>query len=469
MSLSNILIFIGLALVSASLLKGSGRKPLLLIISILAIYWLQPATPIRNLDFWLPTLTIAISVFTWAYTRQEKGAVSKADQKTALLITSVILLISLTRYFFPLCCLTVTRPPEIFQIIVLIMLVVIITQTINHWISGNKNLIQTAVIKIIVLFIFLKTEVLALWLSTVLRNFTGQSVELATAFDIRWLGFSYVAFRLLHTLRDRMNNRLPETSLSNFITFIIFFPALTAGPIDKIQRFGKDLDDDFILNPNQILLAGKRIVIGIFMKFAIADSLAIFALNSTNHLETQSTIWMWVLTYAYAFRIFFDFAGYTQIAIGLGMLFGIQLPENFDQPYRKSNLTAFWNSWHMTLAQWFRGYFFNPLTRALRSRKVSIPVIILFGQLGTMVLLGLWHGITWNFVIWGLWHGIGLFIHNRWVEFTKSRPLISNQKVAESLGVLLTFHFVVLGWVWFALPDPSDAIHTFQVLFGGGA
>lgn len=469
MSLSNILIFVGLALISAPLIKNRGRKLLLLVLSLVAIYWLQPATPIRNLDFWLPTATISITLFTWAYTRKEKGALKKADVLTGLIITSVILIIALTRYYAPLCCLIPSRPPQLSQVLIGLIGIILLMQAINHWISGNTDLIKTAVIRLIILFILLKTESLALWASTGLRSLTGQSTELATAFDIRWLGFSYVAFRLIHTLRDRINGRLPETSLGNFMTFIIFFPALTAGPIDKIQRFTKDLETDFKLNAAHFITAGQRIVIGVFMKFAIADSLAIFALNPSNNLETQSTLWMWVLTYAYAFRIFFDFAGYTQIAIGIGMLFGIQLPENFNQPYRKTNLTAFWNSWHMTLAQWFRGYFFNPLTRAMRSRKISIPTVIFVGQISTMVLLGLWHGITWNFVIWGLWHGIGLFLHNRWAEFTKTRPPISNQKISNGLGIFFTFHFVLLGWVWFALPGPSDALYTFRILFGFGA
>jgi len=154
----------------------------------------------------------------------------------------------------------------------------------------------------------------------------------------------------------------------------------------------------------------------------------------------------------------FDFSGYTDIAIGLGRLLGIKLPENFKAPYLKPNLTQFWNNWHMTLTQWFRAYFFNPVTRALRSgkKKFSIPSIVFITQMGTMVLIGLWHGVTWNFVAWGVWHGLGLFVHNRWSEWTKGRfatlPM-GWQKALNVGGVLLTFHFVAIGWVFFALPS----------------
>jgi D-alanyl-lipoteichoic acid acyltransferase DltB (MBOAT superfamily) len=201
----------------------------------------------------------------------------------------------------------------------------------------------------------------------------------------------------------------------------------------------------------------------------LADSLALIALNESNVLQVENALWGWPMLYAYALRIFFDFSGYTDIAIGLGLLVGVKLPENFDHPYQKTNLTLFWNSWHMTLAQWFRAYFFNPLTRAMRKRRINVPMIILTGQVGTMLLIGLWHGITWNFTIWGLWHGLGLFIHNRWAEVTKGR-LVSlsprKQKLLEIGGVFLTFHYVTFGWLWFALPSPQTSIHFFRTLFG---
>ena len=206
-------------------------------------------------------------------------------------------------------------------------------------------------------------------------------------------------------------------------------------------------------------------------KFVLADSLALVALNAANAAQTASPLWMWLLVYAYAWRLYLDFSGYSDIAIGLGRFFGIKLPENFDRPYLKPNLTLFWNSWHITLAQWFRAYVFNPLTRALRARPLPPAAIILTTQLVTMVLIGLWHGVTWNFVIWGAWHGVGLFIHNRWADFIKprgaflaARPRL--QQAGRVAGVVLTFHFVALGWVWFALPDTGLALSVFRRLFG---
>jgi D-alanyl-lipoteichoic acid acyltransferase DltB (MBOAT superfamily) len=285
------------------------------------------------------------------------------------------------------------------------------------------------------------------------------------------LGFSYIAFRLLHTIRDRATGRLPPVTLSEYIVYIIFFPALTAGPIDRIERFVGDLRRPMALVADDIGESSKRILVGLFKKFAVADTMALIALNATNALQVRSTGWAWVLLYAYSLQIYFDFSGYTDIAIGLGRLLGVKLPENFNSPYLKPNLTQFWNNWHMTLTQWFRTYFFNPVTRALRSRKKSlpIPVIIMLTQLATMVLIGLWHGVTVNFVAWGMWHGLGLFVHNRWSDLTRARfsAMAPQWRAALNIGgVWLTFNFVALGWVFFALPDLSSSTNDLRILFG---
>jgi alginate O-acetyltransferase complex protein AlgI len=294
---------------------------------------------------------------------------------------------------------------------------------------------------------------------------------MASGQDLRWFGFSYIAFRLLHTIRDRQSGRLPTVSLAEYVVYIIFFPALAAGPIDRIDRFIIDLRHPMKLTSFDLGIAGKRLAFGLFKKFAIADTLSLIALNGTNALQVKTPGWGWFILYAYTFQIFFDFSGYSDIAIGLGNLLGIHLPENFNAPYLKPNLTQFWNNWHMSLTQWFRAYFFNPLARVLRTgwRKLPAPIIIFVTQLTTMVLIGLWHGVTLNFVLWGLWHGLGLFFHNRWAEFTK--PLFAKlslklQKILNVGGVLLTFNYVTLGWVFFALPEPSISLHYFQILLG---
>jgi alginate O-acetyltransferase complex protein AlgI len=325
---------------------------------------------------------------------------------------------------------------------------------------------------VLALFAVLKTEALGTAVSRLLRSWQGQTTQLARAEELSWLGFSYVAFRLLHTLRDRQTGQLPALTLREYVTYAIFFPAFTAGPIDRAERFLGDLRALPPLDATRFVQGGMRLAIGIGKKFVIADSLALLALNVTNAQQAQSAAGLWVLLYAYAFQLYFDFSGYTDIAIGLGQWCGIRLPENFSQPYLKRNITVFWQSWHITLSQWVRSYVFLPLSRTLltRPRKPSPTVLALIGQLATMLAIGLWHGVTGGFVVWGLWHGLGLFVHKVYSDRTRpyylrlrGHPRLG--RAVEIAGVALTFHFVVLGWVWFALPDLAISWDVFVRLW----
>ena len=466
MTLIQIFLFAALALLAGRFYKVVNRNWLLFVASVLAVFWLQPASAIRNLFFFLPCLSLSLAALVWALTLPRDVRFGSADRRAVALLVGLVLLLSATRYFEPLCCLTASRPPQIELVAFLLAVITGFIFILYRWGRSRNEFLDLTILFILLIFIVLKSEPVALRVSAGLRSLGGQDPQLASSLDIGWLGFSYIAFRLIHTLRDRLAGRLPRVSLRDFVTYIVFFPALTAGPIDRIERFQGDLQRNFTWQPDQIFLAGRRLVMGLFMKFILADALAFFALNSINAVQTQSSVWMWLLLLAFSFRLFFDFAGYTQIAIGLGMLFGILLPENFNRPYLQPNLTAFWNSWHITLAQWFRSYYFNPLTRFLRIRNLPVWLIILFAQLSTMALIGLWHGITWNFLAWGLWHGGGLFVHNQWAQFTKTRSIVRNPKLSLSFGIVATFAFVTLGWVWFALPQPADAFRVFRILFG---
>jgi D-alanyl-lipoteichoic acid acyltransferase DltB (MBOAT superfamily) len=311
------------------------------------------------------------------------------------------------------------------------------------------------------------------------RQATGQEISLASPIDLAWLGFSFVAFRLIHTLRDRQSGLLPALSLREYMSYVIFFPAYTAGPIDRAERFVVDfwaLPGMRGLDSARLGLGIWRIALGMFKKFVIADSLAQgLSLTAANASQSDSSLGLWILLYGYAFRLYFDFAGYTDIAIGIGILFGIRLPENFSSPYLKSSITAFWQSWHITLSNWVRFYVFSPLSRWLLTRRwrPSSTVIVFIAQLTTMAIIGLWHGITWNFFIWGLWHGTGLFVHKQWSDRTRKwyRGLGDHpgrKKAWTVFSWFLTFNFVVLGWVWFALPTVRTSLLTFARLFGLG-
>lgn len=467
MTIIQILIIVIFTLLFAIIKRG--RDWFLLIASILTVFWLQPALPIRGFDFWIPIATLIITIFSWFITTD--NALNRKNVFTLVIIASIILLLNTTRYFSFAQFFTPSRPPQIEITLIIFLIFGFIFFALKKF---NASFLTFGLVLLTGLFLVLKIPAFTLWLSASLRGLVGQSVETASAFDIRWLGFSYVAFRLIHTIRDKQAGRLPSVDLGEYITYVIFFPAFTAGPIDRIERFIKDLRQPFEgLNSEIFFSADQRLLIGLFKKFVVADTLALIALNDTNALQVNSTGWMWILVYAYAFQIYFDFSGYTDIALGIAKFIGINLPENFSSPYLKPNLTQFWNNWHMTLTQWFRAYFFNPVTRWLRSwqKPMSVPMMILLTQIATMLLIGFWHGVTWNFTIWGLWQGLGLFIHNRWNDWTKAKtaewantPL--KQNVLNISGIIFTFHFVALGWIFFALSSPVTSWQVILKLFG---
>jgi len=309
--------------------------------------------------------------------------------------------------------------------------------------------------------------------SVLLRQINHQSIALASGSEIAWIGFSYFSFRIIHVLLEKKKFLGQDISLRDFLIYLIYFPSYTAGPIMRMDQFLSELDipnkttihDDF-------LEGGKRICRGMFYKFILADYLAIISIGNFPISDIRHNGWLWLMVVAYSARIFLDFAGYTDIAIGISRLIGIKLPENFNKPYLAPNIAVFWNRWHITLTQWFRTYYFNPVARHFRAVKVKVPAVLvaLILQFTTMLLISLWHGISINFVIWGLWHGMGLFLHNRWVEVIKPK-LIKQRKsnspnLLTALSVFTTFSFVTLGWIWFAVPEFSDALEVFRKLFG---
>ncbi len=481
MTLAGALIFAAFALLLAGLSRFSWfvkfRAPLLLAASVLAVYWLQPALPIRGLDFWLPTLTLAIAVWGWMLTagRPQTGASAwRQSLPTLLLVIGLVLGVALTRYLSAAGVITAARPPQTLQVMIFVAASALLLFLISRIRPRPLAWLWIATGEIILLFAVLKLPSLTTLTAGGLRLLTGQDAGLAGAFDIRWLGFSYIAFRLIHTLRDRQSGRLPDVTLQEYLIYLIFFPTLVAGPIDRIERFVKDLRNTAPAQASQVGEGMKRFVTGMFKKFVLADLLAMVSLSAQNAAQIHGAGWMWLSVYAFTLQIFLDFSGYTDIAIGTGQFMGFTLPENFHSPYLKPNLTQFWNNWHITLTTWFRSYFFNPLTRAMRSAKRPVPVIwvILIGQLATMVLIGMWHGMTWNFIAWGAWHGIGLFANNRWSEWQKRRnagieALRTPGRLGSAVSTFATFNFVALGWVWFALPTIPLSLSVFSRLFGG--
>ncbi len=395
----------------------------------------------------------------------------KANWPAAAALMGVVVVIDLNRYLKLDQTMSLGAPPLHFLATTLVGMSLVVFLLIS-WSNASRVWQACAFVAIVATFILLKSPVLSGLASSYLARVLAGNPANASA-PLSWLGFSYLAFRLLHTIRDRQTGRLPAVTLAEYVNYVIFFPSFTAGPIDRLERFANELRTPLALADKDWLDAGGRLFIGLFKKFVIADLLAVISISDVLVANVRSSGWMWVFLYAYAFRIYFDFSGYTDVAIGMGRLMGIRLPENFRTPYLQPNLTQFWNSWHMTLTQWFRSYFFNPLTRALRTaqRPLAIWLVVLVTQVATMLLIGLWHGVTTGFVMWGLWHGLGLFIQNRWTAFARNRvPAWVEtppwRQLATALGVFMTFNFVSLGWLFFELSSPAIAWQALLRLAG---
>jgi D-alanyl-lipoteichoic acid acyltransferase DltB (MBOAT superfamily) len=469
MSASQLFIIAAIALLVGQLKRG--RSLALLGVSAFFIYWLQPPQEQITLTYWLPTVTLVLTAVAWLLTSTPEVRGWRQNAPAIVVLVAVIVLMDLNRYFqFESFFTTATPRPQWVGLLVVVVLA--LSLGIAQVKKFPRVLLLLAAFGLIALFVVIKMPAVLGALFQTLSILRGKESDGLTA--LSWLGFSYVAFRLLHTLLDRNAGRLSPVPLGDYVNYVIFFPSFTAGPIDRLERFKQDLSNPIPLDRLAWMEAGTRFFVGLLKKFVIADALAWIALNEVFAEQVHSALWMWVLLYCYSLRIYFDFSGYTDIAIGLGRLVGVRLPENFASPYLKPNLSQFWNSWHMTLTQWFRSYFFNPLTRVMRSAKERFPstLMILGAQIATMVLIGIWHGLTAGFVLWGLWHGAGLFIQNRWSNYMKDHtPAWGRSPVGEAIlrhsGVFLTFNFVSLGWLFFSFSTPARVWAVMAVLFGG--
>src|SRR5690349_13222839 len=243
------------------------RMYLLLASSVLAVYWFQPALPIRSFDFWLPSLSLALTILTWLVTSPPGSWRLRPNLIGLAILVGLVTLIDLSRYLLPEPVLTATTPPQFIQYL-FFLATLAVGISLFGFLSRRSPRAWTFVIHLIVAtLVILKSPALSLQASILLRTLANRPIETAAFTDLRWLGFSYIAFRLIHVLRDRQMGRLPELSLPEFGTYVVFFPALAAGPIDRAERFSQDLRKDFSLTQDKTLLAGQRLFLGLFKKF----------------------------------------------------------------------------------------------------------------------------------------------------------------------------------------------------------
>ncbi|MEW6170142.1 MAG: MBOAT family O-acyltransferase [Candidatus Omnitrophota bacterium] len=293
-------------------------------------------------------------------------------------------------------------------------------------------------------------------LNDILKLF-HQTKQLPLPMLLAPLGISFFVFEFVHYLTDLYHDKIKKHGLVDFSLFAVFFPTLVSGPIKRFQPLleqEKEINNFDFIYLNEGL---RRIIIGFAKKIIIADTMTPFA-NLLLSPDGVSRGGFWIATYAYAIKIYFDFAGYSDIAIGVARLFGYRVPENFNWPYLRSNISDFWKNWHMSLSSWIKDYLFIPLGGSRR----PMPQVV-FNLTLVMALCGLWHGPNYTFVVWGLWHGLGLGVYHFYKSKRKEVNYVSWPK--RIVATVFTFHFVLIGWVFFASNTLSDAFFILSKMF----
>lgn len=271
------------------------------------------------------------------------------------------------------------------------------------------------------------------------------------------IGISFFTFQsLTYTLDVYRKVHAPLEKLSDYLLYILMFPQLIAGPIVRFNTVADDIKDRRANETAENKLTGFfRFVIGLSKKVLIANVLGerVDMIYAMPH-ESIGTSLAWIAITAYSFQIYFDFSGYSDMAIGLGKMIGFKFPENFDNPYTSRSITEFWRRWHITLGQFMKYYLYIPLggNRVATKRRLYFNLAVVF------LLSGLWHGASWNFVIWGAWHGLFLILDRMFL-------LKFLEKTGKRLSVLITYIIVLVGWVFFRIEHFSDAIFYIGKMF----
>lgn len=269
------------------------------------------------------------------------------------------------------------------------------------------------------------------------------------------LAISFFTFTQIAYLVDSYRGKAKEYDLLNYALFVTFFPHLIAGPVvhhgEIMPQFAAVAN--LARRYRNVLLGLMLFSVGLAKKVLIADTFAVWATAGFDQADHLNFFEAWVTSLSYTFQIYFDFSGYTDMALGAAMLFNIRMPFNFNSPYRATNIQDFWRRWHITLSRFLRDYLYIPLGGSRR-----VPARVAANLLLTFVLGGLWHGATWMFVLWGGLHGAAMVLHRVWQRMGLRLPPI--------LAWLVTFNFINLTWVFFRAQTLEDALKVLRGMAG---
>jgi len=270
------------------------------------------------------------------------------------------------------------------------------------------------------------------------------------------LAISFYTFQQIAYLVDSYRNETKEYDFLNYAVFVTFFPQLIAGPIvhhsEMMPQFAELKNK--VKNYYNIALGLFIFSLGLFKKVVIADTFAIWATQGFDVVKELNMLEAWVTSLSYTFQLYFDFSGYTDMAIGAALLFNIKLPINFYSPYKALSIQDFWRRWHITLSRFLKDYIYIPLGGNRRGEFRT------YSNLFTTFLIGgIWHGAGWTFVLWGTLHGMALVIHRAWQKLHLKMPIL--------LAWFLTFNFINITWIFFRANTFHDALKVLKGMFFG--
>ncbi|MDO9208455.1 MAG: MBOAT family O-acyltransferase [Sulfuricurvum sp.] len=269
------------------------------------------------------------------------------------------------------------------------------------------------------------------------------------------LGISFFTFTQIAYLVDAYRNEVKEMDYLNYTLFVTFFPHLLAGPILHHKEMMPQFDAvrNKVLNTKNITAGLYLFAIGLFKKVVIADTFAIWVSYGYDNTDSLTLITAWATSLSYTFQLYFDFSGYTDMALAVALLFNIKLPINFNSPYKALSIQDFWRRWHMTLSRFLRDYIYIPLGGNRHSEWHT------YSNLFTVFLVGgLWHGASWMFVIWGALHGSAIVLHRVWQR--------TGLKMNALLAWFITFNFINITWIFFRAKEWDDAVKVLYGMFG---
>ena len=273
------------------------------------------------------------------------------------------------------------------------------------------------------------------------------------SYQLVFIGLSYVTFRCLDVVIGIHEGLIQSLPPVQYLTFLLFFPTISSGPVDRYQRFAEDWKHARSWNDFVHDLDGSvhHIFTGFLYKFILAALIKTYWLDVVaTHAGLQSTI---SYMYAYSFYLFFDFAGYSAFAVGFSWMFGIHTPENFNRPFLAHNIRDFWNRWHISLSSFFRDHVYNRFVfAALKGRWFKNKYIASYlGFILSMGLMGLWHGTAWYYLVYGLYHGVLLILTDLVERLNKRKKWWDENRLAyKVISIFITFHLVCFGLLIFS-------------------